>query len=313
MLQGETLANHKYLIPLGYLAFVGLPILITIGVVFSLSGKKSAPETEDDKPQVSKGDSKTAASNVPKKTPKRGPPPRSSPDVQVEPVNGGGSANENNAKKEPISAPNTPSKPEPKPTKVEPTAPAKTAPMPSAKKEPAPSPMRDPNALEIAPTPHEILWKLPLSGYESDWKSVGAVAVRIGGLAIAKAPLIDGKKNLVESQTPFLVVVMEVRKNESKEKRTLLSWTYFNDHYSSMFLKDDKELPNGRLPPGSKLRTKVSDMQVVPEDGSNVQDILLFAVPTDDAGELNLRLDAERMEEKGDIWFKIPALAWKKQ
>ena len=74
---------------------------------------------------------------------------------------------------------------------------------------------------------------------------MGAVAVRIGGLAIAKAPLIDGKKNLVESQTPFLVVVMEVRKNESKEKRTLLSWTYFNDHYSSMFLKDDKELPMG--------------------------------------------------------------------
>jgi hypothetical protein len=166
--------------------------------------------------------------------------------------------------------------------------------------------------LEIAPSPRELLWKLPLSGYVSEWKKVGAVDLRIGGLAIAKVPLIDGKNNITESQKTFLVAIIDVRKNELKEKRTLLSWTYFNNYYSTIFLNNDRAIANGYLPAGSKMKTKTSDKQLIPDDGSIVQDFILFAVPADDAGELNLRLEAERVGEKGDIWFKIPSLAWKK-
>jgi hypothetical protein len=311
--QDKSLSNNKYLIPLGYAAFVGIPILITVVVVISMSGKQSAPESTDDPPHVAKNDSRTSSGNVPKKTPKRGPPPKQSSDKYVEPEIGGPPSDNSNVK-------TTPSKTGPDAsTKTEPTPTPKPEITPTPKPEPKTtpkietSPMIETNGMAIAPPPHEVLWKLPLSGYESEWKAVGAVAVRIGGLAISKAPMIDGKNNIVESQTPFLVAIIDVRKNDSKEKRTLLSWTIFNNNYSSMFLKNEKELPNGRLPAGSKLRAKAADQQLIPDDGSHVHDILLFAVPEDDAGELNLRLEAERIGEKGDIWFKIPALAWKKQ
>lgn len=320
--QDNSLSNNKYLIPLGYAAFVGIPILITIIVVMSMSGKKSAPESTDDPPHVAKNDSRSSSGNVPKKTPKRGPPQKQTSDKYIEPEIGGTPSDDTNVKTGPSKA-----DPDPSTKKTVPDATAKTettttpkpeitpTPKPETTKIPKiePSPMIETNGMAIAPPPHEVLWKLPLSGYESEWKAVGAVAVRIGGLAISKAPLIDGKNNIVESQTPFLVAIIDVRKNDSKEKRTLLSWTVFNNYYSTMFQKNEKELPNGRLPAGSKLRAKAADMQLIPEDGSHVHDILLFAVPNDDAGELNLRLEAERIGEKGDIWFKIPALAWKKQ
>jgi hypothetical protein len=318
----DSLSNNKYLIPLGYAAFVGLPILITIIVVFSMSGKKPAPESNDDPPHVAKNETRTSSSNAPKKTPKKGPPPRQSSDKYVEPEIGGTPSDDSNVKSSPSkTGPDTSTKttgPDASTKTVTTTTPKpEITPTPKTETTTTPkietSPMLETNGMAIAPPPHEVLWKLPLSGYESDWKYVGAVAVRIGGLAISKAPLVDGKNNVVESQTPFLVAIIEVRKNDSKEKRTLLSWTIFNNYYSSMFLKNDKGLPNGRLPAGSKLRTKTSDQQLVPDDGSSVRDILLFAVPDDDAGELNLRLEAERIGEKGDIWFKIPALAWKKQ
>jgi Zn finger protein HypA/HybF involved in hydrogenase expression len=285
----DSLANNKYLVPLGYAAFVGLPILITIAVVFSLGGKK-VTQPEEDTPHVAKSDSRSS-SNVPKKTPKRGPPQKQSSDKFVEPERKSVPSSDSTSK---AGTTNNNTETNPKPD-TNPGTPLETI------------------ALEIAPRPHEILWKLPLSGFESDWKHVGAVDVRIGGLAIAKANLIDSKNNVTESQTPFLVAIIDVRKNEPKEKRTLESWTYFNTSYAAMFLSNDKALPNGILPPATKLLTKTADKQLLPDDGSHVKDILLFAVPADDAGELNLRLDAERVGEKGDIWFKIPSLAWKKQ
>jgi hypothetical protein len=287
-----------------------------------MSGKKPAPEPNDDPPQVAKNESKTSSSTTPKKTPKKGPPQRQSSDKYVEPDIGSVPSEDFPVKTGPskIGPAETSTKTETTPSaKKETTPTAKTETTPSTKKETTAEPKTDvtqaldTNAMAIAPVPHEVLWKLPLTGYQSEWKTSGEVAIRIGGLAVAKAPLIDGKNNLVESQTPYLVAVIDVRMNDSKEKRTLLPWTYFNDFYSAMFMKNDKQIPNGRIPPGSKLRNKTADKQVIPADGSYVHDILLFAVPGDDAGELNLRLEAERVGEKGDIWFKIPALAWKKE
>jgi hypothetical protein len=287
----DSLANNKYLVPLGYVAFVGIPILITIGVVFSLSGGKKATQPEDDTAHVAKNDSRSSSSNVPKKTPKRGPPQKQSSEKFVEPDTGNVPSPDNTIKT--------------KGTNSDPEVATKVETNPTTKPETI-SP-------EIAPAPHEAPWKLPLSGFESEWKHVGTIDLRIGGLAVSKLPLIDGKNQIVESQTLFLVVIIDVRKTDLKEKRTLYSWTHFKTYYSAMFLNNDKAVANGYLPAGSKLLTNPADKQLLPDDGSRVQDILLFAVPADDAGELNLRLDAERIGEKGDIWFKIPSLAWKKQ
>jgi hypothetical protein len=74
----DTLSKHPYLVPLGYVAFVAVPILITIGVIASLSGRKPTPPPDDDPPHVARNNVKPAGSNTPKKTPKTGPPSRPS-------------------------------------------------------------------------------------------------------------------------------------------------------------------------------------------------------------------------------------------
>jgi hypothetical protein len=131
-------------------------------------------------------------------------------------------------------------------------------------------------------------------------------------------PVIDAKEHISESQNPLFVVIIEVRKNSPSRIRTLLSWQRFKDSRVTsyvpcvIYLADDKELPLGKLP-GGKLNAGLPDKQPLPDDGTSVRDILLFSVPPDNAGDLQLRLDAERCGESGDIWFKIPSMAWKKK
>jgi hypothetical protein len=305
----NALSNHKLLIPLGYVAFVGVPLVLTIVFVLVFFKPKPAEEQKEEPQQVAKSDSRTSTNHEPKKTPKRGPPPRRPQDNDVPEAE--------------VATPNT-TPVKGMPADTQPTIPPKSEATPKNEITPkaeitpktettTPMPaIPEQDASQIAPVPREVLWKIPVTGYTSDWQKVGDVHVRVGGLAITKAHFIDSKANTVESPSPFLVAIVEVRKGDAKKSQTLLSWTYFRTHYAAIFMKDDKELRPGEVPAGSKLQSKL-EKQTIPDDGTPVRDILLFSVPADDAGELNLRLDAERCGEKGDIWFKIPPLAWKKQ
>ncbi|HEV3436968.1 MAG TPA: hypothetical protein VG122_06395 [Gemmata sp.] len=167
--------------------------------------------------------------------------------------------------------------------------------------------------IAIAPAPHEYRWKIPEFGYSSGWQKFGSVDVRIAGLSITNVPLIDSKTHVTESDYPMLAVFVEVRNNTPNKKRTLLSWTSSGSYYGRIFDTANNELPPGKLPPGSKLHSGLPFTQPLPDDGTPVYDILLFRKPDENKGQLDLRLDAERCGESGDIWFTIPSLAWKKK
>jgi hypothetical protein len=189
------------------------------------------------------------------------------------------------------------------------------APMPREIDRAVPKPSNHSPA--VAPQPREIYWKIPLSGYSSEWQTVGAVDVRVAGLSITKVPIIDSKESVTESKNPMLVIIIEIRKNTPKKDRTLLSWQQFKGNTVSgyspvvIYQTDDKELQPARL--SGKLHAGLLEKQPIPDDGTSVRDILLFNVPADNAGKLRLRLDAERCGERGDIWFDLPALSWKKK
>ncbi len=175
-------------------------------------------------------------------------------------------------------------------------------------------PIRAHDAVEVAPAPRAYLWKVPdLTGYSSEWQKVGAIDVRIAGLSITKVPIIDGKERIVDSEFPMLVVIVEARKNTPGKKRTLRSFTRLGGQYGRVFDADLNEIPPANIPLDKKLNSGLPRTQPVPDDGTPVSDVLLFTVPADNAGNLDLRLDAERCDESGDVWFKIPALAWKKK
>jgi hypothetical protein len=104
----------------------------------------------------------------------------------------------------------------------------------------------------------------------------------------------------------MLVINIEVRKNTPDKKRTLLSWTSSADYYGRIFDSADNELPLGKLPSGKKLHSGLPFAQSIPDDGTPVNDILLFMKPDDKKELLDLRLEAGRCGESGDIWFTIP-------
>ena len=164
----------------------------------------------------------------------------------------------------------------------------------------------------IAPEPHEIFWKMPLLEYSSKWQKVGAVEVRVAGVAVSKVPIIDTDERVTESAAPLLAILVEARLSVTGKKRALTSWTYGLAHYGVVFLENGKELDPAVLPPGGKPNIGLPFTQPLPDDGTPVRDVLLFVVPSAGSGELSLRLAAERCGEAGDIWFKIPAGALKK-
>jgi hypothetical protein len=290
---GGTAAIYKLLIPLGYVAFVLVPLGLTFYFVMRSADKK-APEQEARNNHQAEAD---AATKPPDSTDVRRPPRRT---PGFNPWRTGEKA----ASKPPEEPDARPGEPLPDKTPITVKEPVEvevaTAPVPRTVIE-----------FEIAPQPRELVWKLPLSGFTSEWKKVGAVEIRISGLSVSKAPLLDPRENIIESEQPYLVVVVEVRKVDSKRERALLSWTEYSVHYASIFLADNKQLAPAVLKPGWKLRSGIPFKQILPEDGSHVRDVILFQPPRDDAGDLNLRLEGERCGEPGDIWFKIPSQAWK--
>ncbi|QJW97038.1 hypothetical protein [Frigoriglobus tundricola] len=259
-------------IPIGYVLFVVLPLTLTIWYFT-----------------------------------RRAEPPASRDETAAAPAAPAGAE----GKPEPPSRPARPPRKEKAPAWDAEPEPLPVDPAPAAEVELAPAPREAPEAF-VAPDPRPVLWKIPVGSYSSPWRTVGAVDIRVAGLAVTKVPVVDPNERVAESAAPLLAVVVEVRANVTSKPRTLTSWTHGLNHYGAIFLANGQELAPAELPRGGKLNTGLAYKQPLPEDGTPVRDVLLFAVPAADAGELSLRLEAERCGEMGDVWFKVPATALKK-
>ncbi len=113
---------------------------------------------------------------------------------------------------------------------------------------PQPLPKAEPrrrDQVSIAQEPH---LDFPLTDYSSKWQTVGAVDVRVSGLAITKVPLIDMNKKITVSRNELLVVIIEVRVGQKSKSRKLVSWTYGLEHRGVIYQKNEKELLPPRLP-----------------------------------------------------------------
>lgn len=288
----------KLAIPIGYVLFVAVPLGLTIWYLTTRTEKpKEAVEATPAPVQVNRNDPKPPAPR-PVVRPRKDGKPKADVDPEDDP--------------EPVLPP-----------KPEPPAPAKPKAEESPKPEPpappvektelavAPEPRELPEVF-VAPEPREIVWKLPPLNFATPWQKVGAVDLRAAGVAVVRVPIIDGKERVRDSAQPMLVVVIEVRMNTSTKKRELQSWTHGQKRYMVGFLAGGKDLMHIDLPLGSKVHSGIPLRQPLPQDGEPVHDVMVFAVPPADAGELSLRLDAERFGESGDVWVKIPTAAWKK-
>lgn len=299
-------ALFRIAIPLGYVLFVAVPLGLTVWFFVNRAEQQQkeavaaaeAAETAATEARKRASDAKPPAPPIvrPPRKPMVGTPgnpgatepdPREEPEPKVtEPVGTGS--------KDPKEA--DPKVREPKP-KVELVL--------------APEPHEVPE-VEIAPAPRVSGWKLPPMDYVSPWQKVGAVDLRVAGVAILRVPIADAKEQVRESAQPALVVVVEVRMNTSTKKRDLLSWTYGQNRYMVGFTASGKDLPHFEIPLGSKVNSGLPLKQPIPSDGDTVRDLLVFQVPSEGAGELSLRLDGQRFGEPVDVWVKIPTTAWKK-
>ena len=141
---------------------------------------------------------------------------------------------------------------------------------------------------------------------------MGSVELRIVGVTVTKVQVVDRDEHTTDLETPMLAVQVEVRLSAKNKKRVLSSWTDGGRNYGVMFLENSRTLAPAKLPAGNRPNTGAPIKQPIPEDGTPVSDVLLFAVPPAGSGELSLRLEGDRCGEATDIWFKIPASALKK-
>ena len=274
--RGVKEALSRLAIPVGYVLFVAVPLGLTVWY-FAQQGEKS----EGKDAAAEKSAARAASAPRDEKNPPPVPRPRKEKHKDADP----GAAL----------------------TAADPT-PAVPAGLALAL---APAPREVPEVF-VAPGPHEVVWRIPLREYSSKWQTVGAVDIRVAGLAVTKVPIVDRKERVSESAAPLFVVLVEVRSNAADKPRTLTSWTNGMKHYAAIFSENGKELSAGAVPPGGKPNTGLAYEQPLPPDGTPARDVLLFAVPPAGAGELSLRLEAERCGEFGDVWFKIPATALRK-
>lgn len=275
----------KLCIPLGYVLFVAVPMGFTIWF-FANRGEeqeKAQPEVAEVKPGV-------RPPVAPRPQPRQQRPKRDDPDPP-------------RPRQKPKQRPDDP-EPEVTEPPVEPAFPL----PPAVAVAPAP---RERIVIPVAPEPHAPLWPATLSGSPSAWQKVGAVDVRVAGFAVAKVPLVSGGGRESESPRPLLVVVTEVRINTTTKTREFVAWRRGQEQPAALFKHDGEAVPAPQFQLGTKLGAGPPDKQAVPADGTPVRGVLLFAVPPDGAGELKLRLGAERCGEFGDIWFTIPADSWK--
>ena len=222
-------------IPLGYVLFVAVPMGLTLLYFATRDEKKpvaEAPAARDEK--------QPPARPAPR-------PPRKEKGVVV---------------------PGAPTDPDPDP---DPAPPARPDPaVPGVAELALAPPPRELVEVFIAPEPHEILWKMPLLEYSSKWQKIGAVDVRVAGVAITKVPIIDSNERVAESATPLLAVLVEARLNVPGKRRALTSWTYGLAHYGVIFLENGKELDPATLPPGGKPNIGLPLTQPLPDDGTPV-------------------------------------------
>lgn len=291
---GSNPLIDRLVIPLGYVAFVAVPMAGAIWFFTNQADKpkekdapgpvadvRPAPETDRDPPKPKrKGPLAPPRFPAPLPGPDGTPPPR----VEDPPT-------------PPVEVP--PSRPEP------PTAGVAVAPLPRLV-EPD-----DAIAVEVetAPAPREVVWRFPPSTYTSDWQLRGSVEVRIAGVASTPVPITDPKGNVAPSPRPALVILVEVRKGAMTQLRNRELKAL--GQFTSLFAKDGKQLPELDVPPGARFRTGVPARQVVPQDRTSVFDVVAFATPPGNVGAVELRLESDRFGESGDLWFKIPDTAWK--
>jgi hypothetical protein len=279
----------RFLIPLGYLAFLVIPLG---GVIYYVATreepKKDVAEQTAPQPPRDKGEPPAPDRHVPDRTPK---PPRGS-----QPREGTGGTT---------------------PTPREPVSEVHEAPFPhepvaarEAIVEVAPEPHE---AVAVAPAPREFFWRFPTTGFTTKWETIGVVSVRVAHVGVGKYPLFDPTTGTVEeSKTPALVLVIEARLTDPDRDRMFHSWTNGSRRHNVAFLEgSSRQLAPRDLPPGLQLHSGLKHPIPLPKDGSAARDVILFEVPPEGTKELELQLEAVRVREDGNYRFRIPAEAWK--
>jgi hypothetical protein len=279
----------KVLIVLGYAAFVAIPVAAVIAVaVYRLGG----PDRQPDAPEV--------AQNLTRERPEPGqkpvtprPPKPANDDAESGTTIPAPRAVEGSGKPEEALA--VAVAPEPR------DAPTESVIVPA------------PELIAIAPEPHVARPVVAIpAGYTSRWEKVGAVEARVAGVAVTRVPITDVDGIEKESPVAVLAVWVEVRTQNNPRPPELRRWQDSLGQYCELTTARGGKLGRGLLGPGATLRTGLPYKQPLPADGTPRIDVLVFASPPDEAGELQLTLDAERVGETGKFKLAIPASAWKK-
>jgi len=170
-----------------------------------------------------------------------------------------------------------------------------------------------PEPVAIAPEPHVARPGFaPPPGFTSEWEQVDEVEARVAGVAIMHVPIIDADGRAVNSAVAVLTIWVEVRTQTKARTVELKRWQDAFGSYADVATARGLQLGRALLGPGASLRTGLPYKQVVPPDGTPRTEIVVFAAPPDDPGDLHLSLDAERVGEKGKFKITIPAKALKK-
>ena len=287
---------------LGYAAFVLVPAVAVIALaVFKFGGDKPkeipvARNSEDDK---------QPGPRKPDATPKRVPPRPSRTDARNDdPADPPRPHPGDSAKKRDSTSP------DPTP-KTDSAATVVIAPEPHPARVVSPVPV--PEAIAVAPEPRVIRpgFAAP-PGFTSDWEQVDEVEARVAGVAIMHVPITDADGRAVESAVAVLTIWVEVRTRTQARAVELKRWQDSLGSYAEVVTARGLKLHPARLGPGATLRTGLPYKQAVPADGTPRTDIVVFAAPPDDPGDLHLSLEAERVGETGKFKMTIPAKHLKK-
>lgn len=294
---------YKVLVPIGYVLFVAVPLVLTI--VFVMNRAERVQREEDEAARVAalqeaerererererEKERERAKPRPPRDDKPK--PPRKKPDEpkpdDVSPA------------KPVVEVPPKPAKPKGDPPPVRPVVEYAVAPGP-----------REVPLIDVAPEPRRIVWAIPKGTFEGPWQPFDGVDLRVANVVLTKVPLVNGQGAERESPGPALVVVVEARARGAAKKRVLKSWTFGREHYFAGFFANGAVLPFFDTALGTKVNTGVPVAQPLDPNGTPARDVIVFAPPPAGAGELSLRLDGDRVGETKDLWLKVPESAWK--
>jgi hypothetical protein len=299
----ELEAGGKGLIVVGYAAFVLIPAAAVIALaVYKFGGDEKPNNT----PTAQHSDDKDPVAKKPEPGPKRGTPRPHRNDKRAEDPDDPPPPSPRGTGKKSDS---TPPDPIPNP---EPAATIAIAPEPRPARVVTEVPIPEPVA--IAPEPRVIRpgFAPPPGSFNSDWEQVDEVEARVAGVAIMHVPITDADGRAVDSPVAVLTVWVEVRTRTVARMVELKRWQDSFGSYAEVTTARGLQMGRALLGPAASLRTALPYRQVVPPDGTARTDIVVFSAPPDDAGDLRLVLDAERVGEKGKFKITIPAKALKK-